>query len=85
MLQAQPMFDTYGLSDDGDCLIQPLPLYHIYAFTVGLILLSKGAHCVLIPNPRDLPAMVKELKNWTINGFCGLNTLFIALCNNPAF
>lgn len=85
MLQASPIFDTYGLSDDGECLIQPLPLYHIYAFTVGLIILSKGAHTVLIPNPRDLPALVKELKNWTFHGFCGLNTLFVALCNDTEF
>ena len=85
MIQAAPIFDTYGLSDQGDTLVQPLPLYHIYAFTVGLIILAKGAHTVLIPNPRDLPALVKELKNWTIHGFCGLNTLFIALCNNHEF
>ena len=85
MLQAAPIFNTYGLNDEGVCVIQPLPLYHIYAFTVGLILLSKGAHTVLIPNPRDLPALVKELKKWRFDGFCGLNTLFVALCNNDEF
>lgn len=85
MLQAQPIFDTFGLDDSGQCIIQPLPLYHIYAFTVGLITLSKGAHTVLIPNPRDLPALVKEMSQWQFDGFCGLNTLFVALCNHDGF
>ncbi|HBM63981.1 MAG TPA: long-chain fatty acid--CoA ligase, partial [Pseudomonas sp.] len=42
-------------------------------------------HNVLISNPRDLPAMVKELGKWKFSGFVGLNTLFVALCNNEAF
>ncbi|MFT2096968.1 AMP-binding protein [Marinomonas sp. 2405UD66-6] len=66
--------------------IAPLPLYHIYAFLIhGLTLLEQGGHSVLIPNPRDLPGFVKELKNWDFTGFVGLNTLFVGLCNNPEF
>ncbi|WP_137170083.1 AMP-binding protein [Marinomonas sp. FW-1] len=66
--------------------IAPLPLYHIYAFLIhGLTLLEKGAHSVLIPNPRDLPGFVKELKKWRFTGFVGLNTLFVGLCNNAGF
>jgi long-chain acyl-CoA synthetase len=44
-----------------------------------------GNHNVLISNPRDLSAMVKELSKWKFNGFVGLNTLFVALCNNQEF
>ena len=44
-----------------------------------------GNHNILISNPRDLPAMVKELSKWKFSGFVGLNTLFIALCNNDGF
>ena len=85
-LQCAPVFDSYGLEKHAsECVIQPLPLYHIYAFTVGLVLLGKGAHTVLIPNPRDLPALVKEMGKWKFSGFCGLNTLFVALCNNADF
>ncbi|MBR7889581.1 AMP-binding protein [Marinomonas sp. A79] len=66
--------------------IAPLPLYHIYAFLIhGLTLLERGAHSVLIPNPRDLPGFVKELKKWPFTGFVGLNTLFVGLCNNAEF
>jgi len=44
-----------------------------------------GNHNVLISNPRDLSAMVKELGKWKFTGFVGLNTLFVALCNSDAF
>jgi long-chain acyl-CoA synthetase len=83
-MQCAPIFTSYGLTE-GNVLIQPLPLYHIYAALVSMIIMFKGGHTVLIPNPRDLPALVKELGKWQFHGFCGLNTLFVALCNNEDF
>jgi long-chain acyl-CoA synthetase len=63
-----------------------LPLYHIFALTVNAMMgMQQGAHNVLIPNPRDIPAFVKELKNYKFNIFPGLNTLFNALLNNEDF
>ncbi|MEO0329325.1 MAG: long-chain-fatty-acid--CoA ligase [Pseudomonadota bacterium] len=63
-----------------------LPLYHIFALTVNMIMgMRLGAHNVLIPNPRDIPGFVKELKNWEVDVFPGLNTLFNALMNNDDF
>ena len=68
-----------------DVVIAPLPLYHIYAFTISLIVMEAGGLSVLIANPRDIPGFVKELKKWKFTGFLGLNTLFVALCNKEAF
>ncbi|MDQ0318817.1 long-chain acyl-CoA synthetase [Pararhizobium capsulatum DSM 1112] len=63
-----------------------LPLYHIFALTVnGLMGLSTGGENILIPNPRDIPAFVKEIARYKINIFPGLNTLFNALMNNADF
>jgi long-chain acyl-CoA synthetase len=63
-----------------------LPLYHIFALTVNAIIGgSKGAHNILIPNPRDIPAFVKELRKYEFHVFPGLNTLFNALLNNEDF
>lgn len=84
-LQGLPVFKTYGFGEGCETIIQPLPLYHIYAYTVGMLMLLTGNHMVLIPNPRDIPGLVKELSNWKLTGFCGLNTLFVALCNNADF
>ncbi|KQS81085.1 long-chain fatty acid--CoA ligase [Rhizobium sp. Leaf384] len=63
-----------------------LPLYHIFALTVnGLMGLVLGGHNVLIPNPRDIPSLVKEFGSHKVTIFPGLNTLFNALLNNEAF
>lgn len=67
-------------------MVCPLPLYHIYAFTVHCMVgMEIGAHNQLIPNPRDLPAFVKALQKQPFHVFVGLNTLFVALANNKAF
>lgn len=63
-----------------------LPLYHIYALTVNALMgMQQGALNVLIPNPRDIPALVKEFGAYKVNVFPGLNTLFNALLNNDDF
>ncbi|MFC6489222.1 long-chain-fatty-acid--CoA ligase [Nitratireductor sp. GCM10026969] len=63
-----------------------LPLYHVYALTVNALTGMKlGAENVLIVNPRDIPALVKELGKHDFNAFIGLNTLFNALLNNEDF
>nr|WP_312623465.1 long-chain-fatty-acid--CoA ligase FadD1 [Pseudomonas juntendi] len=85
MLQCRALMGS-NLHEGCEILITPLPLYHIYAFTFHcMAMMLIGNHNVLISNPRDLPAMVKELGKWKFTGFVGLNTLFVALCNNDGF
>jgi len=85
MLQCYEYFKL-ALRDGQETLITPLPLYHIYAFTVHcMVLMYTGNQSVLIPNPRDIPGFVKELSKHKFSGFVGLNTLFVALCNNEEF
>lgn len=63
-----------------------LPLYHIFAFTVNMMLgLRTGGKVILIPNPRDLPAVLKELSKHTFHSFPAVNTLFNGLANHPDF
>lgn len=63
-----------------------LPLYHIFALTVNAMIgIKLGARNILIPNPRDIPGFVKELKKYPFHIFPGLNTLFNALMNNADF
>ena len=63
-----------------------LPLYHIFAFTVGMMLsMRTGGKLILIPNPRDLPAVLKELSKHTIHSLPAVNTLFNGLANHPDF
>jgi len=63
-----------------------LPLYHIFAFTVNMMLsMRTGGKTILIPNPRDLPAVLKELSQHTFHSFPAVNTLFNGLANHPDF
>ena len=63
-----------------------LPLYHIFALTVhGLTLVTYGAHNVLITNPKDLKAFVKDIRKHKFTVTTGVNTLFNALLNYPEF
>jgi long-chain acyl-CoA synthetase len=85
MLQAKGLMGA-NLNEGSEIVIAPLPLYHIYAFTFHcMAMLMTGNHNVLISNPRDLPGMMKDLAKFKFTGFVGLNTLFVALCNNEEF
>ncbi|MBX2952912.1 MAG: AMP-binding protein, partial [Leadbetterella sp.] len=67
-------------------ILGALPFYHIFALTVNVFAMMKlGFHNILIPNPRDQKALLKDLKKHPIFIFPGLNTLFNALLNNPDF
>jgi long-chain acyl-CoA synthetase len=63
----------------------PLPMYHIFCLTSTLSFMKWGTLNVLITNPRDLPAFVKELGAWKFSVITGVNTLFNGLLNTPGF
>ena len=66
--------------------VAPLPLYHIYAYSLcfGMLPAIRG-HSVLIPDPRNIPLFVSAIKKFDFDIFCGLNSLFVALLNNQDF
>ncbi|HWV14047.1 MAG TPA: AMP-binding protein [Cellvibrio sp.] len=69
-----------------DLYVAPLPLYHIYSFTLHCTsAVVLGNHSLLIPNPRDIPAFVAAIKGKPFNFIIGLNTLFNALLHNKDF
>ncbi|WP_457321342.1 long-chain-fatty-acid--CoA ligase [Roseateles sp. P5_E11] len=63
-----------------------LPIYHIFGFNTNMMLsMHMGGANVLIPNPRDLPAVFKELSQHRFHSFPAVNTLFMAMANHPEF
>jgi long-chain acyl-CoA synthetase len=44
-----------------------------------------GGFNILVPNPRDQAALIKEIRPYTVHAFPGVNTLYNALANNPEF
>jgi long-chain acyl-CoA synthetase len=74
------------LAHTDECIVTALPLYHIFALTANcLTFLKLGASNLLIVNPRDIPALVKSMKQTRFTALTGVNTLFNALLNNPDF
>jgi long-chain acyl-CoA synthetase len=81
----QPVMDKVPAGEQPTSVCA-LPLYHIFAFTVGMMLsMRTGGRLILIPNPRDLPAVFKELAKHTFHSFPAVNTLFAGLANHPDF
>ncbi|MDB5895251.1 MAG: long-chain fatty acid--CoA ligase [Rhodoferax sp.] len=81
----QPVMDAVPKSEQPTSVCA-LPLYHIFAFTVGMMLsMRTGGKLILIPNPRDIPAVLKELSKHTVHSLPAVNTLFNALANHPDF
>ena len=63
-----------------------LPLYHIFAFTVDMMLSMRlGGKLILIPNPRDMAAVLSELAKHKIHVLPAVNTLFNGMANHPDF
>lgn len=89
LLQCDGIFQSKfgpGDSDKDDRVFCALPLYHIFAFMVcALYGMYKGQANILIPNPRDLPAVIKELRKYQPSFFPAVNTLFNALVHNEEF
>ncbi|WP_310460542.1 long-chain-fatty-acid--CoA ligase [Sphaerotilus sp.] len=80
----QPMLDRLG--DQQMTGVCALPLYHIFALTVSFFLGARmGQRLILIPNPRDLPALIGALKGHRIHMFPAVNTLYNALAHNADF
>ena len=80
----KPMLGRVG--DQQLTIVCALPLYHIFALTICALMGARfGAMNLLIPNPRDIPGLVKTLAKYRINMFPAVNTLFNALANDPGF
>jgi len=85
MLQIRAVM-MFKLTEGEEVALSPLPMYHIFAFTVNcLALMGIGTHTVLVTNARDLPSVMKEFKNHSITILTGVNTLFNALLNQDSF
>lgn len=85
MLQIRSVMMPF-LEEEKEIVLCPLPMYHIFAFTVNcLALLSIGSYQILVTNARDLPSVIKEFKKNKISLFTGVNTLFNSLLHHKDF
>ena len=67
-------------------ILNPLPLYHIFSFTVcGLLGLYGGWEDILVTNPRDIDGLVNTIEQHRPHVIPSVNTLFIGMLNHPKF
>jgi long-chain acyl-CoA synthetase len=86
MLQLHSIISPSMSKDKQDVAFCPLPMYHIFAFTVNcLSMMYAGAHSILVVNPRDVGALIKEWNLYKPSITTGLNTLFNGMLNHPDF
>lgn len=85
VLQADAAYGSI-LDRGAETVITALPLYHVFALTVnGLLFFLRGGKNILITNPRDLPALIKEIGEHKPTTITAVNTLFNALVNDETF
>jgi long-chain acyl-CoA synthetase len=88
LMQVDAMFEVaFGKeAPAGQVILCALPLYHIFAFMVcAMYGMYKGSLNLLVPNPRDIPGLVKEVGKYQPAFFPAVNTLFNALVHNEDF
>jgi len=73
------------LLDGKEIFVCPLPLYHVYALSSSLVFMKIGALTILVANPRDMHAFIKDLKKHRFTAIIGVNTLYRALLDAPGF
>jgi len=75
-----------SIGAEREVFVTALPLYHVFSLLVNCFVpVMIGATNLLIANPRDIPALVKDLRRMPFTVITGVNTLFNALLNNAEF
>ena len=72
--------------DSRDVILTALPLYHVFSFMVcGICSMYQGYTGLLIPNPRDLDGLIKEMGKYKPSFIPAVNTLFNGLVHKDSF
>lgn len=86
MAQMSAWLADANLKEGQEVMLTPLPMYHIFSFTVNCLCMSNfGALNVLVPNPRDIPGLVDVIAKTKPSMMTGVNTLYNAMLNNDDF
>ncbi len=85
IMQIEAWFSNI-LQLQSEIAITALPLYHIFSLSANCLFIAKiGGLSVLITNPRDIPGLVKEMRQFKFTMVTAVNTLFNGLLNYPQF
>ena len=84
--QGRNHFAEHNNESETRLLIAPLPIYHIFGFTLYLCgNFASGGRSVLIPNPRDLDGLLEVMGSFPFTEFAAVNTMLVGLMANEKF
>lgn len=84
--QCRTWLTANSYADAPPIVITALPVYHIFALTVNLLLhVCLGGKNILVADPRNMTSLVKVMARHPFNAITGVNTLFNGLLNTPGF
>jgi long-chain acyl-CoA synthetase len=84
-MQLQEVSQNF-LNNGEETVLTALPFYHIFAFTVNLLLFyALGGRNVMVPSPRPITNLRKAWEKYPVTWFTGVNTLFNGLLNEEWF
>ena len=73
-------------TEGDDILIAPMPLYHVFGFTMNVIGgFISGSLSVLVPDPRDANALVALMREFKFTSMASVNTLLQGLMSHSDF
>jgi long-chain acyl-CoA synthetase len=72
------------MEDGKETLLMAIPLYHVYGMVAGMLYaISTGASMIIVPNARDIPDVLENIKKYKPTTFPGVPTLYNAINNHP--
>lgn len=71
-------------AEDGkEIVLMAIPLFHVYGMVAGMLFgIYSGASLVMVPNPRDIPDVLKNIQDYKATLFPAVPTMYNALNNH---
>jgi len=67
-----------------ETVLMAIPLFHVYGMVVGMLFgIFMAAPLVMVPNPRDMPDLLGNIKKFHPTVFPGIPMLYNAINNRP--
>jgi long-chain acyl-CoA synthetase len=67
-----------------ETVLMAIPLFHVYGMVVGMLFgIYMAAPLVMVPNPRDMPDLLGNIKRFHPTVFPGIPMLYNAINNRP--
>ena len=75
----------YGFRKGADTILCPYPMFHVAGCFIFMSSIAYGESYILVPNPRDMGAMVAAIAAYKPTSFLAVPTIYIEMMKRPDF